>query len=470
MNEELQKSIALELLAALSSEDVGRIIADEKLKFWFDAPENWKPYGDRPKNWDTVGNQQTNPVGAMVELITNGLDSILLRKAREAGIKDFRSTEAPHSMFEAVKRFFPHVIEGRIANLEPSERTKLADKCMIIGVKRADRRRGCPTYTLIDFGDGQLPQKFPETFLSLSVRNKEGIPFVQGKFNMGSTGSLRFCTRSDIRLGHYKLIISRRPEHEYWGWTLIRVRRPREEEGEMLPVAEYFCPDGKIPRFRAEEINAFGHDSIGVVREGSIIRLYEYDIGKKSHTVDFGLYDALTVNLVDCALPIQIFDFDAAPTQGKGKLRDEGIAPRTFGGMNVVLGAEIMEAGNNDQPPNQSKEKTEWVHMVLEEKHDELGHIKIVATAVTKLKQFLVNQPARVFYTVNGQTHAIERASFLNTRVGLGDLRNHILINVICDEMDRTALSTIFMPDRERKADTNLARMLEDIVVGSSQN
>lgn len=44
-------------------------------------------------------------------------------------------------------------------------------------------------------------------------------------------------------------------------------------------------------------------------------------------------------------------------------------------------------------------------------------------------------------------------------------MRNHILINVICDEMDRTALSTIFMPDRERKADTNLARMLEDIVI-----
>ena len=45
--------------------------------------------------------------------------------------------------------------------------------------------------------EGQKPEDFPKTFLSLSEKNKEGIPFVQGKFNMGSTGSLRFCTRSN---------------------------------------------------------------------------------------------------------------------------------------------------------------------------------------------------------------------------------------------------------------------------------
>jgi len=84
---------------------------------------------------------------------------------------------------------------------------------------------------------------------------------------------------------------------------------------------------------------------------------------------------------------------------------------------------------------------------------------------VSKLKEFLQQQPARVFYTVNGQTHAIERGSFLNVRVGLGDLRNHVLINVVCDGMDRSALSTIFMPDRERKANVELARILEDLVI-----
>jgi len=458
---QLSKSLALDLLAALSGSDVTSILHRDGARYWFDNPQNWHPYGGRSKNWDTVGNQQTNPVGALVELVTNGVDSILLRRARESGLTDFRSPKAPQSMHEAVKRFFPSIVEGKIANLSTEERTALAEKCMLIGIKRADRSNSrYPTYTLVDFGDGQKPEDFPKTFLSLSERNKEGIPFVQGKFNMGSTGSLRFCTRSDIRLGHYKLIVSRRPGHPYWGWTLIRVRGPRE--GEALPVAEYFAPFGQILTFEAPEIRSFGHERVGLAREGTLIKLYEFDVGGKAHQVDIGLYDALTVNLIDCALPVRLYDFDAKPTEGKGADRKQGIAPRTFGGMNVVLRSELVDPEDKE---SLGLSATEWVHHVLDEKHEELGHIRVVATAVSRLKDFLHNQPARVFYTVNGQTHAIERASFLNVRVGLGDLRNHLLVNVICDGMDRRALAAIFMPDRERKANVDLARILEDLVI-----
>ena len=466
MDQKLSSSLAMELLSALSASQVTQILERDDVRYWFDNPQNWHPYGGRSKNWDTVGNQQTNAVGALTELVTNGIDAILLRKARESGIEDFRSAKAPQSMHEAVKRFFPAVVEGKISNLEREQRTALAEQCMLIGVKRADRSNSrYPTYTLVDFGDGQKPEDFPSTFLSLSERNKEGISFVQGKFNMGSTGSLRFCTRSDIRLGNYKLVLSRRPGHPYWGWTLIRVRGPRA--GEALPVAEYFAPFGQILMFQATDVRAFGHERIGVVKEGSIVRLYEFDVGAKAYQVDIGLYDALTVNLIDCALPVRLYDFDAKPVEGKGPDRKEGIAPRTFGGMNVVLRAEVSEKEeeNDDGSQSTADATTEWVHHVLDEKHEELGSIRIVATAVTRLKEFLHSQSARVFYTVNGQTHAVERASFLNTRVGLGDLRNHILINVICDGMDRRALAAIFMPDRERKANVDLARILENVVI-----
>ena len=288
---------------------------------------------------------------------------------------------------------------------------------------------------------------------------------------MGSTGSLRFCTRSDIRLGHYKLIVSRPPKTDYWGWTLLRVRGPRDNEA--LPVAEYFAPFGHILRFEKDKISAFGHESIGLVTEGSIVRLYEFDVGGQAYQVDLGLYDALTVSLIDCALPIQLYDFDAKPVEGKGMLlRKQGIAERTLAWLSIVLRAAMSDEDDADkeheQPSKSTGNKataTEWVHHVLDEKHEELGHIRITATAVHKLKEFLHKQSARIFYTVNGQTHAFERASFLNTRVGLGDIRNHILVNVICDGMDRRALAAIFMPDRERKANVDLARILEDMLI-----
>lgn len=454
MDEKLSKDIALRFLNAMSAKEVKEILQDPDASYYFDAPENWQPYGGRDKNWDTVGNQQSNPVGALVELIINGMDSILLKKARESGITDFRADDAPHSMFEAVKRFFPSVVEGKITMLESKQRTALAEQCVLIGVKRADRKNSrYPTYTLVDFGEGQKPEDFPKTFLSLGEKNKEGIPFVQGKFNMGSTGSLRFCTRSEIRDGHYKFILSRRYGQPYWGWTLIRVRLPRP--GESLPVAEYFAPGKAVPRFREEEIRPFGSTPdgmVGTVREGSIVKLFEYDIGGRAHNVDLGIANALTVNLIDCALPVRIYDFDAEPAD-KGGLRLAGIAARTFAGMNVELHGDEV------------KGDTEWTHLVVDENHEELGNVKVIATGLSKLTSSLKDQPARIFYTVNGQTHAFERASFLNTRVGLGDLRNHLLVNVICDEMDRGALAAIFMPDRERKANVNLARTLEDLVI-----
>ncbi len=460
-------TMASRLLEAVTSKEVMTVVQDDDYRYYFDDPTNWRPYGGREKNWDTVGNQQTNPVGAFTELITNGIDAVLLRKAQEAGVKDMRSEQAPRSMFEAVRRFFPQVIEGKIINLEPDQRTKLAEQCILIGVRRGERVNSqYPTYTIIDFGEGQKPEDFPNSFLSLGEKNKEGIAFVQGKFNMGSTGSLRFCTRSDIFKGHYKLIISRRYDHDYWGWTLVRVRRVKV--GESLPVAEYFAPGGAVPRFRAKVLSAFGHKRLGTVEEGSIVKLYEYDIGPNARAVDLGLYNALTVNLLDCALPVQVYDFDAKPLSGKGGLREEGIAARTFGGLNVVLRASEEEDADSvpkaDSENESDQKSTEFVHQVLEEKHEELGHIRIVAIGVRKLKNFLETQPARVFYTINGQTHAFERASFYNTRVGLGDLRNHLLVNVICDDMDKTAL-TIFMPDRERKASNGLSRKLEDLVI-----
>jgi hypothetical protein len=469
MDEKLSKRIALALLKAGSVDEINSILKDDEACFYFDDPQNWSSYGNRDKNWDTVGNQQTNPVGALVEIVTNGIDAILLRKAAEQGTVDPRSPEAPQSMEEAVKRYFSNVVEGKIARLEPTQRSILAQQCVQIAIQRSHRKNyPYPTYTITDSGSGQLPEEFPRTFLSLSEKNKEGIPFVQGKFNMGSTGSLRFCTRSDIRLGHFKFILSRRPGQPYWGWTLVRVRPHRK--GEELPVAEYFHMNrAAIPKFRDEKVHAFGHPSLGVLCEGSVVKLYEYDIGPEARAIDLGLYNALTVSLIECALPIQLYDFNADHVAGKGALRAEGIAARTFGGLNVVLRAELAGAGGEEsveqgtEPSN--KAVTEWVHQVTDVHHEELGRVRIVAYAVTRLHEFLGRQPARIFYTLNGQTHAIERASFLNTKVGLPDLRNHILINVICNDMNKEALATTFMPDRERRANTDLSRMLEQLLI-----
>ena len=44
---------------------------------------------------------------------------------------------------------------------------------------------GRPCLTVADQGEGQTPDTFPDTFMSIQRNNKLRIPFVQGKFNMG---------------------------------------------------------------------------------------------------------------------------------------------------------------------------------------------------------------------------------------------------------------------------------------------
>ena len=59
--------------------------------------------------------------------------------------------------------------------------------------------------TISDCGEGQTPDKLPDTILSLNRSNKQNIAFVQGQFNQGGTGALRFCGQENPQL-----VISRR--------------------------------------------------------------------------------------------------------------------------------------------------------------------------------------------------------------------------------------------------------------------
>lgn len=447
MDQNQSRAIALQLLRAVSVEDVQQVMAAEPA---FADSENWKPYGGQSKNWDRVGVQTSEPAGAFAELIINSIDALLMRKAKENNVNE-RSPDAPQSMAEAVNRWF-NVLEGQLENLVPTERTELAVKAVLVGVKRKRKRYSFPTYTIADFGEGQNAAEFPNTLLSLGEKNKEGIRFVQGRYNMGSTGSITFCTQADIRLGLYKFILSKRTvddSDQHWGWTLVRVRPAAESED--LPVVEYFYPDEQIPRFSEGSISIFGHNEIGVVDGGTVLKLYEYDIGPNARRVDFGLHNALTLSLLECALPVRIYDFDADPqTDGANRLRQQGIAARTFSGL--LLGAE--NSSTDDFTDYQVAETTEI---------PSLGKIRISASGRHELPGYICDDNYRFFYTVNGQAQAKERKSFFN-RVKLGDLINHVVVKIDCNKMDKTARSAIFKPDRQRMNDVELSRQLRDLV------
>ena len=172
------------------------------------------------------------------------------------------------------------------------------------------------------------------------------------------------------------------------GWTIIKARKARK--GESLPVVQYFCPENSILFFKTDKIKALNRDDIGVISGGTIVKLYEYHIGTGARSVDFGLYHALMTSLLECALPIRIYDFDAKPT--KKSLRAQGIADRTFSGMKVSFSSA---SGSEDD-----EENIDMPRRLIARNNEikSIGPISIYATGVKKPQDYLKNYPYCLLY------------------------------------------------------------------------
>lgn len=332
-NDEI-KVFALNLLNANSEEEVIRILKDAG--YW-DNPLAWRLCGDHDGNFATVGNQQARPEGALVEKIVNSVDARLLNECLVRGI-DPESEEAPRSIRHAIAVLFdgkPHanLDEGTIADW--SHRKQLDEaKQITLAITGNKPRQGMPCITIADKGEGQVPSRFPDTFLSMHKSNKLRIKFVQGKFNMGGTGALKFCGRNS-----FQLIISRRnpkiierlqskpdcdtsPSYrdDEWGVTIVRRERPSEAAGQVRnSVFKYLAPiqlssgPNEVLSFKSATLPIFPDENRPYVREaayGSVIKLFEYDtkgFGSQA-LMKGGLLSRLEALLPQIALPVRVHE------------------------------------------------------------------------------------------------------------------------------------------------------------------
>src|SRR5712692_7496956 len=241
----------------------------------------WKPLGDMENNFSTVGNQHAEATGAFVEKLINGIDALLMAECFKRNI-DPEGPDAPRTMADAVERFYG-IKDGRLDTLDPKQLTAMAEEIYVV----ATGGKVSPCYLIIDTGEGQTPNRFPDTFLSLNRSNKMRIPFVQGKFNSGGTAVLQFCGDKNMQL-----IVSRRhpnalvldgdASRELWGFTIVRRRRP--QHGEKVSTYVYLAPNGVVPRFAADAINVLPQRRNSIRPEpyasglqyGTCVKLYNY--------------------------------------------------------------------------------------------------------------------------------------------------------------------------------------------------
>lgn len=420
---------------------------------------NWRPLDHRETNYNVVTNQAATGGKALTELCTNMVDAIIMMHAERKGI-DPQSPSAPRSVTDAVRDLVQlrGAPSGVLAEVDDDEYLReYARKNLIIGVTGDSKR---PCFTFVDAGEGQDPTHFKDTFLSLSSGRKSKIPFVQGKYNMGSSGVLSYSGRR-----WYKLVISRKyDKSSLWGWTLVR-RRP----GDGTPVAEYFVSRGNICTLAIESVHPFvlsnGRLDEDVTRStGTIIKLYSYNLGGPANFRT--IREVLNENLVSTVLPFRLMDYRSAPRRGGGrKRRALGIDERTVNGLDYQVRRRLTASKQEDDGDIEEADGVlgHFIH-VAEIRHPDLGHVRVKAIRLPKeLPGWLrphknIN---RIYHAVNGQVQYKQTRGFLARQCKLPTLMDRVIILVDASDLTESAHNDIWKGDRETIRRTDVGTLYD---------
>lgn len=437
MNYKQNKEILLALLRATTQEEVTHLI--ETHEFFKNC--QWCFYGGKPNNAGFIKAQTPDPIGALVEKITNGIDAVLIKKCWNNNI-DPTSKRAPNNMKEAIKIFFGE----DIMNLEISAKKirEIANKTVRIIAEGATER---PTISIIDWGEGQHPKDFPKTFLSLGESNKIKIQFAHGIYNQGGSAALKFCGNG------YQLILSRRApeindkEPDYWGFTLVRERFEPGFRAEWYEYCAIETPDGiGVPYFPYEPLKILPDEE--VFEKGSYVRLYSYAMKNPNFFITGQREGELAreINKKYFAMPLPILlqeQRTQLPRWEKGK-NDK---TRIYGFWKLI----------KKQIKNQ-KVVRKFLSLKSELGIFELRNIEIIViNDESKEGNSYKRQSEKVFLTVNGQVQHLETLSFLKTKCLLPDLAPYLIIHInlsdaghLANKLFNTARTTLIdLPEEQ---------------------
>lgn len=478
MNDE--RRLCADLLHANGGNEVIGIL--EGYGYW-DVPNLWRYYGDVENNWGQSGNQQSLAEAALAEKIVNSVDARLINECRMLGI-DPSDPDAPRSIRAAVARFFEDGTEengamrGRVENWSAKKIREIAEGITLTATGvRPDQLN----ITISDCGEGQTPDNLPNTILSLSRSNKQNIAFVQGQFNQGGTGALRFCGQENLQL-----VISRRnpalldetasPRDREWCFTIVRREYPTGEPGSRRNSAyTYLAPIGAEREPRRGRVLSFAADRFTIhpdengpygreARYGTAIKMYEYNfIGNRSNIIrGKSLKSRLDLLLPKIALPIRLYEYR---TNSAGNYLDATRGTTLSGLLRRIGSDDNVEQGFPVRIPFQpsGQKLTAEVFAFLPEDSRKDGADGNGSDSPRKpggARGYRGREG--IVFILNGQTQGhLSKDFFRRDAVKMKPLADDLLVFVDCDNMDGVAREDLFMTSRDRLTDNRFKQELE---------
>ena len=464
------KEFALALLHADSEEKIIEILT--ATGYWDDA-KAWRLYGDKEGNWSQAGNQQSFPEASLVEKVINSVDSRLMLECLLEEI-DPESEQAPTSVRDAVAMFFEDRKSegdeaGVIINWPRSKRLK-ESRQITITASGGRPTRGKKTkkmcLTISDRGEGQSAKRLPDTILSLNAKNKQRIRFVQGKFNMGGSGALRFCGENG-----FQVVVSRRHktlaqnEHkdddtvDKWAVTVVRREEPSDESGTVVHSEfTYLAPVGAENAPRRGGVLCFDSPTMPImpqhddayereVEHGTAIKLIEYETktGQSNILLSDGLLYALERLMPQIALPIRLHE-----CRGYKGTKEKSFETPLAG---LIVRLEDGK-GDNLEPgfPKTAQIRAARTKMTA----------KIYAFKEDKATTYLADEG--VIFQINGQAHGYLHKSFFARpkRVGLQRLKDSLLVLIDCSQLSTRSRENLFMANREKLSNHAIRQTIEE--------
>ena len=483
MANEEHKPLCEALLKADSEASVIELL--QRNGYW-DRPEFWRHYGDVENNWGQGGNQQSLAEAALAEKIVNSVDARLINECRMRGI-DPAGTDAPRSMRSAVAQFFDDSTANKIAtggfisDWSTKKTRKIAEQITLCatGIRPAELN-----ITVADSGEGQSASRLPNTILSLNKDNKMYIPFVQGQFNQGGTGALRFCGKHNLQL-----VISRRnpalldkaantTEHE---WCFTVVRRERPEGARKNSIYTYLAPVnvGKGMKDREGQILSFCSDRFGIfpnddgpydrpAHYGTAIKMFDYQfMGERSNILrGKSLRSRLDLLLPKLALPVRLYEYR----------KDKFGAYLGIGSRRTTISGLLDRIENSE-----NVEKQFPISIPLQPDGEKLvAHIFAFVSEGTQRSDADDQEESRsnklgglrgyrkregILFLRNGQTQgSFPKDFFRREAVKMKTLAEDLLIFVDCDELSEDVREDLFMPSRDRLTDNDFKKNLIDVL------
>lgn len=336
-------------------------------------------------------------------------------------------------MNEAIEKFYPN----NNWDLNKNRRAQ-AEEIQIIADGNGPRaNKNLPTSVIIyDNGEGQHPQDFEETFLSLHKGNKNNIQFVQGKYNMGGSGSIVFCGKK-----RYQLIASKKfNKTGKFGFTLIREHPKKESDNAKETWYEYLIVENEILSFEIDRLD-LGLEN-RAFETGTIIKMYSYQFPKGYSGFAQDLNQSINEFLFEPALPILTKDTELRYPKNKVLLTD-------LFGLKTRLHKEEQEYISNKFSETYEDDLFGLMKVSCFVFKSKVKNWDIKKTRDEIKKRYFKNG-MHVMFSMNGQVHGNYSSEFISRSLKMNLLKNHLLIHVDCTDMKYEFRKELFMASRDR--------------------